>query len=121
MIQHIPGTGLRLDAVRRIQRALAPGGRFVTVNYRWGGVIPGREGRDARGGRHRTSFTPDEITALLQRCGLPGDSRRRVREPTVSAGAAGARAPWLLMPEVAFSHIALSARVRKYLIATALA
>jgi SAM-dependent methyltransferase len=122
MLQHIPGAELRLDAVRRIRRALAPGGRFVTVNYRWGGMISDvKEGTHAEG-RYRTAFTPDEITALLREAGF-----REIRvggcvntpyrlEPLVR------RAPWLLMPlEVAFSHIALSARVGKYLIATALA
>jgi SAM-dependent methyltransferase len=122
MLQHIPDPTLRLDAVERIRRALVPGGRFVTVNYRWGGMISDVKEATHANGRYRTSFTPDEITALLTDAGF-----RHIRvggcvntpyraEPLVK------RAPGLMIPlDVAVSHLTPSARLGKYLIATALA
>jgi SAM-dependent methyltransferase len=122
MLQHIPDARLRLDAVHRIRRALAPGGRFVTVDYRWGGMISDvKEGTHANG-RYRTSFTPDEITALLREAGF-----REIRvggcvNTPYRAEGLVRRAPRVMMPlDVALSRLPISARVGKYLVASAVA
>jgi SAM-dependent methyltransferase len=74
VLQHLPGPGARLQAVRNIYRSLRPGGIFVTSNYRWGGWIkhptPKEDANYHGEGLYRYAFTENELSELLREAGF---------------------------------------------------
>jgi SAM-dependent methyltransferase len=121
-IQHIPSAALRMDAVRRIHAALNPRGRFVTVNYRWGGMIDDEKEGTHSDGRYRYSFTPEELRNLLHEAGF--------KDITVGGCVnTPSRLLWLAETaprmwsqfDAALSFMPISRRMGRYVIATGLA
>ncbi|MGH7228417.1 MAG: class I SAM-dependent methyltransferase [Nitrospiraceae bacterium] len=118
-IQHIPGAALRLDAVQRIRDALRPGGVFVMVNYRWGGMISDEKEGTHADGRYRYAYTPEEMQRSLRDAGFRRISVGGCINVPYRAEWIAKLAPWAFVRmDVYLSHIPLSCRSGKYLIAT---
>jgi len=120
VLQHIPSEELRVDAVSRIFRALRPGGRFVTVNYRWHGAITECKEGTHGDGRYRIAFTPSELRDLLARCGFTRISVRGCENLPQRLDPLARIAPTLMTRiDVWASFLPFSARIGKYLLASA--
>jgi|SRR5215467_6602312 len=120
VLQHIPSEELRVDAVRRIFRALRPGGRFVTVNYRWLGAITGRKEGSLDDGRYRIAFTAGEMQELLTKCGFTSVTVHGCQNIPQRLSRFGRISSELMKrADVLMSFLPPSARIGKYLVASA--
>jgi SAM-dependent methyltransferase len=118
-LQHVPGKALRRDAVGRVFRALRPGGCFVTVNYRWGGMIAADKEGTHGDGRYRFAFAPTEIARLLRDAGFRRVSVGGcVNVPSRMERLAAISPRLLVRLDALLSRASLSRRMGLYLIAT---
>jgi len=119
VVQHIPTHELRVDALERICAALKPGGRFVTVNYRWGGAITGeKEGRHGDG-RYRFAFTPADLRGLLSAAGFASIRVRGCANLPYRLEPLGRALPGLAVAaELLWSSLPVSVRTGQFLLAS---
>lgn len=72
-IQHIPARALRIDALRRLQSCLVPGGIILISVYHWKWRKGKKEYFEAMGdsqGLYRFKYTPQELRSELKVAGF---------------------------------------------------